>query len=175
MKMWSLYEARMLELWPCQEECWIIWELNHDSEQLASYCIYPYDIYCVSTFLNQEHEFWTFECWVWTSRTILKIPEFGVSAWAGKALLEREMLVPRTFADMDARSSGEIHARAGNHVVWLLARASKFTLERKNEATSTFVDLKGPLERPKPRSSGEPCFRKFVKMFCVSFSVLFHF
>ena len=93
----------------------------------------------------------------------------------GKAPREREIRAPRSFVDMDVRSSGEIYARAGSHVVRLPARVSEFTLERKNEAPSTFADLMGPLERESLRSSGGPCFRNFVTVLCVLFSVLFHF
>ncbi|KAF5956683.1 hypothetical protein HYC85_003908 [Camellia sinensis] len=59
--------------------------------------------------------------------------------------------------DMDVRSSGEVHARAGSHVERPSSRALECTIERKFDIPSTFAGLMGPLERGNMdvRSSGE--------------------
>ena len=95
----------------------MIWELDNSVEQLVSNLLCSHVMYCFLMFWCPNFEFWAFECQVWASRTILEIPKFGMSAWAGKVPLEREMLVPRTFADIDVRSSGRSRARAPCHIL----------------------------------------------------------
>ena len=86
----------------------------------------------------------------WSSRTCSEKPRiFDV-----RSSLEREFRAPSIFADLDVRSSGEVHARAGSYVDRPTARVPDFTLERNFDASSTFADLMGPLERG-------PCFLKF--------------
>ena len=81
-----------------------------------------------------------------------------MSARAGEVPFEREIRVPSIFANMDVRSSGEVHAQAGSHVERPSARAPESTIEHKFDITSTFAGLKGPLERGSPRSSGDHVF-----------------
>ena len=111
-------------------ENWIMILSNwpHIACILMIYNVFPYFWYLNSSFKAFEYR-------IWASRTVLENPKFMKSTRAGELPLEREILVPRTFADMDVRSSEDIHARMGRHVAWLSARAPKFTLERNNKAT----------------------------------------
>ena len=90
-----------------------------------------------------------------------------MSARAREVSLEREIRVPSIFADMDVRSSGEVYAWAGSHVVSPSTRAPDFELERKIDITSTFAGLMGPLEQGSLHLSGDPVSENFMRSFSV--------
>ena len=94
-----------------------------------------------------NHVFRAFECRVESQEHVLENPEFLMSARAGEDMLKREIRAPSIFADMDVRSSREFHARVGSYVDRPSARAPDFTRESNFDASNTFADLMGLLER----------------------------
>lgn len=84
---------------------------------------------------------------IWSSNRVLENPEFDLSTRARKASLKHEFVAPRSFAEIAWwLERPNLHSSI-SCVAWLLARASIVSFERKLQATRTFVDQRGLLER----------------------------